>query len=150
MPPPIRLAGEAALLVFVAVGLALAGFSSIVIAVVVLGALVFVVAFERFRRKATTVAEGPAAKPQLPRTPGVPTPEAPQFREAPARGWNVWELQRAVRDSADERREEWNALLIHLREFANADGDLPPEFDGLVRESFAGVLTSDREPAATA
>jgi hypothetical protein len=149
MPPPIRLAGEAALLVFVAVGLALAGFSSIVIAGGVLGALVFVAAFERFSRKATTAAERPVAKPQPP-TPGVPTPEARELGETPAREWNLWELQRAVRDSADERREEWNALLIHLREFANADGDLPPEFDGLVRESFAGVLTSEREPAATA
>jgi hypothetical protein len=47
----------------------------------------------------------------------------------------------------DERHEEWTALLIHLREFANADGDLPIEFDRLVRESFGPVLASEREPA---
>jgi hypothetical protein len=34
-------------------------------------------------------------------------------------------------------------------ERANADGDLPLEFDGLVHESFAPVLASEREPAAT-
>jgi hypothetical protein len=53
-----------------------------------------------------------------------------------------------VRDAPDdERQEEWTALLIHLREFANADGDLPLEFDSLVRESFGAVLASHREPA---
>jgi hypothetical protein len=67
----------------------------------------------------------------------------------PPREWNLWEIQRAVRDAPDdERREEWSALLIYLREFANADGNLPLEFDGLVRESFAAVLAGQREPAA--
>jgi hypothetical protein len=65
----------------------------------------------------------------------------------PPREWNIWELQRAVRDAGDDaRHQEWSALLIHLREFANADGDLPVEFDALVRESFAAVL--EREPEA--
>jgi hypothetical protein len=73
-----------------------------------------------------------------------PSPAAPT---APARTWNLWELERAVRVADDqERQEEWSALFIHLREFANADGDLPVEFDALVRESFAGVL--EREPEA--
>ncbi|MGH3080525.1 MAG: hypothetical protein ACRDNH_05240 [Gaiellaceae bacterium] len=53
-----------------------------------------------------------------------------------------------MRDAPDdEHYEEWTALLIHLRGFANADGDLPIEFDALVRESFADVLASEREPA---
>jgi hypothetical protein len=73
-----------------------------------------------------------------------PSPAAPT---APARTWNLWELERAVRVADDQtRQEEWSALFIHLREFANADGDLPVEFDALVRESFAGVL--EREPEA--
>jgi hypothetical protein len=66
---------------------------------------------------------------------------------APPREWNLWELQRAVRD-AGERHEEWSAHLIHLREFANADGELPLEFDGLVRESFGDVLAEPTESAA--
>jgi hypothetical protein len=37
---------------------------------------------------------------------------------------------------------------MYLREFANADGDLPAEFDGLVRESFGVLLAAQREPAA--
>jgi hypothetical protein len=54
-----------------------------------------------------------------------------------------------VRDAPEhERHEEWTALLIYLREFANADGDLPIEFDGLVRESFAAILAPEPEPAA--
>jgi hypothetical protein len=86
------------------------------------------------------------------RTP-EPTPapaEAAVVVGGPAREWNLWELERAVRNSPDEsQREEWNALLIHLREFANADGDLPVEFDGFVRDSFAAALAVEREPAAT-
>jgi hypothetical protein len=85
------------------------------------------------------------------RTPTTPPPsEAVAVVAGPAREWNLWELERAVRDSPDEtQREEWNALLIHLREFANADGDLPVEFDGFVRDSFAAALAAVREPAAT-
>jgi hypothetical protein len=203
-----RLAGEAAFLVLVALGLALGGFSWIVIAAGTLAALVLVVLFEFVSRKEAARAAATAGKepivesppavepvevppvepppaereatvdersarsilasspPPLPpdasrpkrvrrlverrRTPPEPSPpEAVAVTEEPAREWNLWELERAVRDSADEsRREEWNALFIHLREFANADGDLPLEFDGLVRESFAGVLAVDREAAA--
>jgi hypothetical protein len=84
-----------------------------------------------------------------PPPPPEPEPEREPVLADPAREWNLWELQRAARDAPeDERREEWSALLIHLREFANADGDLPTEFDGLVRESFDVLLAAQREPAA--
>jgi hypothetical protein len=96
-----------------------------------------------------------AASPPPPPPPPPPEPEPEPEPEpvpvvtGPPLEWNLWELQRAVRDAPDEeRQEEWNALLMHLREFANADGDLPLEFDGLVRESFAVVLAQVREPAA--
>jgi hypothetical protein len=89
-----------------------------------------------------------AASPPPP-PPPEPEPDPVPVVTSPPREWNLWELQRAVRDAPDEeRQEEWNALLMHLREFANADGDLPLEFDGLVRESFAVVLAQVREPAA--
>jgi hypothetical protein len=88
-----------------------------------------------------------AAPPPPPPAP-EPEPEPPVVT-GPPREWNLWELQRAAREAPDEeRREEWSALLIHLREFANADGDLPVEFDGLVRESFGALLDGQREPAA--
>jgi hypothetical protein len=91
-------------------------------------------------------------RPQRPGTappPPEPEPELEPLVTSPPREWNLWEVQRAVRDAQnEERREEWSALLIHLREFANPDGDLPVEFDGLVRESFGAVLVvGQREPA---
>lgn len=90
--------------------------------------------------------------PELePGVPPVPEPAAapaePALPAAP-REWNLWELERAVR-ATDEHNEEWSALLIHLREYANAEGDLPVHFDELVRESFAEVLTRQAEPAAS-
>ena len=36
--------------------------------------------------------------------------------------------------------EERALLLVHLREFANASGDLPVEFDELVRDAFGADL----------
>jgi hypothetical protein len=65
---------------------------------------------------------------------------------AQPREWNLWELERIARAQSrrdPERFEEWSYLFLHLRRFANADGMLPAEFDGLVRDSFAGLL----EPA---
>jgi hypothetical protein len=59
------------------------------------------------------------------------------------RQWNLWDLERIAREEVrehPERRDEWSYLFLHLREFAQADGSLPTEFDGLVRESFAGML----------
>jgi hypothetical protein len=38
--------------------------------------------------------------------------------------------------------------LVTALVLANADGDLPFEYDGRVRESFGPILASEREPAA--
>ena len=59
------------------------------------------------------------------------------------REWNLWDLERIAREEAaehPERRDEWAYLFLHLRQFASADGSLPADFDGLVRESFGGLL----------
>jgi hypothetical protein len=85
-------------------------------------------------------------KPREAAPPPEPEPQPEPVPTAPPREWNLWELERAVRDTG-ERHEEWSALLIYLREFANADGDLPLEFDALVRESFGNVVV---EPAGSA
>jgi hypothetical protein len=91
--------------------------------------------------------ERPTPARRIERTAPPREPEPEPEPAAPRREWNLWELQRAVRDApGGERHEEWSALLIHLREFANADGDLPAEFDALVRESFGPVL-DEPEPA---
>jgi hypothetical protein len=89
----------------------------------------------------------PARAPE--QRPG-PQPPQPDPRAGEPREWNIWQLERAARAADDqERQEEWSALFIHLREFANADGDLPVEFDALVRESFASILEREPEGAAT-
>jgi hypothetical protein len=102
---------------------------------------------KRVRRAARRPSLPKAAPPPPP--PPPPPPEPEPVVSGPPREWNLWELQRAVRDLGDDaRQEEWTALLIHLREFANADGDLPIEFDSLVRESFADALAEPSEAAA--
>lgn len=67
-------------------------------------------------------------------------------RSTQPREWNLWDLERIARAQSrrdPEHLEEWSYLFLHLRRFANADGMLPAEFDGLVREYFGGLL----EPA---
>ena len=74
-------------------------------------------------------------------------PEAERVVQLPARTepceWNLWELERVARDRAGDdvaRDEERTFLLMYLREFANSEGVLPADFDGVVRESFGDVL----------
>jgi hypothetical protein len=59
------------------------------------------------------------------------------------REWNVWELERLVRERGAED-EERAYLLVYLRDFATPEGTLPVDFDGLVRESFGELLTAGR------
>jgi hypothetical protein len=64
-------------------------------------------------------------------------------RRTDAREWNIWVLERLARERAGTdsvRDEERTFLLMYLREFANADGVLPADFDAVVRESFGDVL----------
>jgi transcriptional regulator with XRE-family HTH domain len=51
--------------------------------------------------------------------------------------------QRISEREADfpDRAEEWRAYLRFLREFAHADGELPPTFNTLVREVFRELLS---------
>jgi hypothetical protein len=98
----------------------------------------------------------------VPAPPPEPTPPPPAQPEAPEspvvafrprttvpRSWNLWDLERIAREGVrtePERRDEWAYLFLNLRQFASADGTLPTEFDGLVRESFGGLL--ERTPGA--
>jgi hypothetical protein len=62
---------------------------------------------------------------------------------AGTREWNVWELERLAREAEGHdhaRDEELAFLLIELRQFANADGQLASTFDPVVRESFGDLL----------
>lgn len=55
------------------------------------------------------------------------------------RPWNVWEIQQALRESggADDERQ---FLLHYLRDYADAAGVLPTEFDELVQEAFGNLF----------
>jgi hypothetical protein len=78
---------------------------------------------------------------QEPEPEGV-VPLVPRASVGP-RQWNLWELERGARELAgrDPAGDEERAFLIlYLRQFANADGVLPAEFDTVVRESFADVI----------
>jgi hypothetical protein len=55
--------------------------------------------------------------------------------------WNVWELERVLRER-DDSDEERRSLLHDLRDHAGVDGTLPPEFDELVRESFGSMVVA--------
>ena len=72
----------------------------------------------------------------------VPRPEPVTPERPPEREWNIWDLERLAREQAGDaaRDQEWAALFMHLRQFANADGVLPTQFDGLVRESFSRLI----------
>jgi ribosomal protein L12E/L44/L45/RPP1/RPP2 len=74
----------------------------------------------------------------------------PDARRAagPVGGWNVWQLERLLAAQAKpdpERDYERSMMLVYLREFADSDGQLPPQFDDLVRESFSDLV---RGPAS--
>ena len=104
-------------------------------------------------------APSPAAAPAAERPPLVPVPPPaaePPLEPAPReespvvnfaartrgpRMWNLWELERLAREEFEgEALEQSQFLFIHLRQFARADGQLPLEFDELVRDSFGGLL----------
>jgi hypothetical protein len=86
--------------------------------------------------------------------PEAPEPEAPEPQPAAAevvpigigaapRQWNLWDLERLTREAAGSDAvldEERTFLLLYLREFAGPDGELPVDFDGLVRDSFGELV----------
>ena len=102
----------------------------------------------------------PVAPPERPRPTVVPAPPPPEVvrpaaaappppqpsvtrlssRRRDPRQWNLWELERLVRDAPPLQAEEWHYLFVNLRRFAEPDGALPVEFDSLVRESFGPLL----------
>jgi hypothetical protein len=59
------------------------------------------------------------------------------------RRWNIWDLERLTREASGVDAvvdEERSFLLMYLREFAGPDGELPIDFDGLVRDSFGQLV----------
>jgi hypothetical protein len=63
------------------------------------------------------------------------------LHDSTPRAWNLWELERlADENDGEARAEERTLLLLHMRQFADASGELPVEFDSLVREAFGADL----------
>jgi hypothetical protein len=96
-----------------------------------------------------TAAPPPPPEPEPePETEPEPEPEPePVVTYLPTndgpREWNLWELERLARDNTSDdvaRNEERSYLLMYLREFAGPDGNLPRDFDSLVRDAFGDLL----------
>ena len=88
----------------------------------------------------------PEPEPEPAQHEDEPVVELPQTAHRRPDGWNLWDLEQRAHERAGQdplRDEEWNALFVSLRDFAEPDGTLPHEFDQLVEESFA-ELTSRR------
>jgi hypothetical protein len=149
---PMRFGLEAGFIVLVGAAAAVFALSPIAIAIVMGLAWVAVVLVERAakatrpRPEVSRVHDAPLVEEAVQ---VLPEPEParrlhifePRSAEAfpGANGeWNLWELERRAREraGADAVPEEWAAIFMHLREFANSDGRLPAQFDSLVRESF--------------
>jgi hypothetical protein len=65
-------------------------------------------------------------------TPSTPSPKT----------WNLWELERLAEElNGGARAEERALLLLYLREFAEPSGQLPAEFDSLVRDAFREIVS---------
>ncbi|MDX6507275.1 MAG: hypothetical protein QOG06_1919 [Gaiellaceae bacterium] len=89
-----------------------------------------------------------AAPPQPPEPEPEPEPVVVSLalHDSTPRTWNLWQLESlAEAMNGDSRAEERTLLLLHMREFSDAAGNLPLEFDQLVRDAFgaelAGILT---------
>jgi hypothetical protein len=97
---------------------------------------------ERVLRPLPTPA--PAAEPAPVAAVAEPAPTVvPIGISSEPRQWNLWDLERLTREHAGTdaaRDEERSFLLMYLRDFAGPDGQLPIDFDGLVRDSFGDLV----------
>ena len=98
-------------------------------------------------REPVTLAVVPDLEPEPERAqaeePQVVVVSLPVAQEP--RQWNVWDLERLKRASAGidaAQDDEWTYLLLYLREYADPNGLLPLDFDGLVRESFGDLVAT--------
>ena len=99
----------------------------------------------RAPRSAPAPGEKQQAEPEQPHSLMAEIAAGPDARKPAGSigGWNVWQLERllAAQPKPDPERDyERSMLLVYLREFADSDGQLPPQFDDLVRESFSDLV----------
>ena len=81
----------------------------------------------------------PEPEPELEPEPAV---VSLALRDPTPRAWNLWRLEELAvsKDGDPARVEERALLLLHMRQFASPAGELPTEFDPLVREAFGSDL----------
>jgi hypothetical protein len=95
-------------------------------------------------KPALTVAPPPPPRATEPEAPPEPEVVVPLVRrDSTPREWNVWDLEHIASEQEGPnpaRDEERALLLMSLRQFANASGDLPVDFDPLIREAFGTAL----------
>lgn len=158
---------EAAFVVAVPIVALAAGLSRLAIIAAAAVGYLFVVGIEAtLARLSVAVDEAqprpwpvPAPQPVPPRPEPVPLPEPepdPELEPAAERDrsnvvplgaprrWSLWDLERLAREHAGSDAavdDERTFLLLYLRDFADADGVLPADFDQLVRDSF-GTLAN--------
>lgn len=90
------------------------------------------------------LAPEPEPEPE-PVAPAAPEPSTvvPIGVGSGPRRWNLWDLERLTREHGGSDvavDEERGFLLMYLRDFADAEGVLPIDFDGLVRDSFGDLV----------
>lgn len=87
----------------------------------------------------------PEPEPERPHSRMAEIAAGPDARKAagPVGGWNIWQLERllAAQVKPDPERDyERSMMLVYLRDFADSDGQLPPQFDELARETFGDLV----------
>ena len=127
--PLPRLFLWALLLVVVAVAAGLAGFDWWLIVLVEFGAWVFATLAER----AIWTRTAPA-----PAEPEVVAHVAPAALDHEPVRWNIGTLDHLAREHPES--EHLRFLIVWLRQFADGAGELPADFDSLVRESFGDLI----------
>lgn len=96
-------------------------------------------------RPSVAAAPEPQPEPEPEPAPAAaePSPVVPIGVGSAPRRWNLWQIEELVKANAGADPvvdDERNYLLLYLRDFADPSGELPLDFDGLVRESFGDLV----------
>ena len=127
--PMPRLLLWALLLVLVAVAAGALGFDWWLIVLVEFAAWALATLVER------AIWDRTAAAPGEPEVVAHGAPAAPEHGPV---CWNVWALDSLAREHPES--EHLRFLIVWLRQFADSAGQLPADFDSLVRESFGDLI----------
>ena len=88
-----------------------------------------------------TAAAAPPPPPE-PVAVAAPPSNVATLPQRPGR-WNLNELARVVEERGaefPERQDEWQSYLFYLRDYTDASGRVPAQFDLLIEEAFGSLL----------